>query len=253
MQNPVRRLSLRDGAFPVRPALGFGYGPAVVCSAGMLPRSRRRRLIPACTLAALLVGPLGPLARADGPPVPAPPARDLTAELRELGRRIDADWHLMGAVELGRGVRFNNPFRLATELGSGPESVSLIAPYADLGLAFSYGPPDSIQHGASVHLSVTMAGVTGVAVAPGYQLTYRGPRSFLAYGRIAPIVALAPDLDLGGEIAGGFGWFLTGHLAVAAELVFDTWLGAGTHHVAVATYPVLAGQLGLLVDYELLP
>jgi hypothetical protein len=181
------------------------------------------------------------------------PQRDLTADLRVLGHRIDADWHLMGGIEFGQGFRFNNPFRLATELGTGPESVSLIAPYADLGLAFSYGPPDGVQHGAAVHLSVSMSGVQGVAIAPGYQITYRGPRSFLVYGRLGPIVALAPGPDLGVEAAGGFGWFLTGHLAVAAELLADVWWGAGTQQVAIATYPVLAGQLGLLVDYELLP
>ena len=215
------------------------------------------RLLRAGILASLLVA-VPSSARAQAPalvsssPSP-PPARDLTADLRELGRRIDADWHFMGAIELGQGFRFNNPSRLATELGSGPESVSLIAPYADLGLSFSYGSPDGLQHGASVHVSASMTGVQGVAIAPGYQVTYRGPQSFLVYGRLGPIVALAPDATLGVEGAGGFGWFLTGHLAVAAEVVFDTWWGAGTYQVAVATYPVLTGQLGLLVDYELLP
>jgi hypothetical protein len=193
-----------------------------------------------------------------GPPPPAPapappPARDLTADLRTLVYPVDATWHLLGAIELGRGFRFNNPFRLATELGNGPESVSLIAPYADLGLAFSYGPPEGLQYGAALHTTVTMSGVFGASIAPAFQVTYRGPRPFLAYGRVGPALALAPDATLGAELAGGFGWFLTGHLAVASELVFDLWWGAGTNHVAVATYPVLSAQLGLLVDYELLP
>ncbi len=178
---------------------------------------------------------------------------DLTTELRALGRRIDASWHLMADLEFGGGFRFNNPFRLATELGSGPQSVSAIDPYGDLGLAFSYGPPDGLQHGGAVHLSFSMAGVPGAAIVPAYQATYRGPRPFLAYGRIGPAFAVSPDPTLGAEIAGGFAWFLTGHLAVAGELVFDVWWGSGTYHVAVATYPVLTGQLGLLVDYELLP
>ncbi len=221
----------------------------------MVSRSWRRRLIPACALATLLASRP---ALADEParpavsPAPASPS-DLAAELRDLGRRIDGDWHLLASLELGRGVRFNNPYRLATELGSDARSVSLIAPYGDLGLGFAYGPPDGLQHGASVHLSFSMAGVQGTALAVGYQAMYRGPRSFLAYGRLGPIASLSPDLDLGGEVGGGFGWFLTGHLAVATELIFDVWWGAGTHHVAVATYPVLAGQLGLLYDYELLP
>jgi hypothetical protein len=94
---------------------------------------------------------------------------------------------------------------------------------------------------------------SGAALVPAYQLSYHGPRPFLAYGRLGPAIAVAPDATLGGEIAAGFGWFLTGHLAIAGEIDFDAWWGAGTHHVAVATYPVLAGQLGLLVDYEILP
>jgi hypothetical protein len=216
------------------------------------------RTIAAWALPALLLSLPARAQDAPAPPVPAPappapPARDLTADLRTLVHQVDADWHLLGAIEFGRGFRFNNPYRLATELGNGPESVSLIAPYADLGLAFSYGPPDGLQYGAAVHTTVTMSGVFGAGIAPAFQVTYRGPRPFLAYGRVGPGFALSPDPTLGVEVAGGFGWFLTGHLAVASELVFDLWWGAGTNHVAVATYPLLSAQLGLLVDYEILP
>jgi hypothetical protein len=184
---------------------------------------------------------------------PAPPVTDLTAELRALGRQIEVDWRFFGSLEFGRGFRFNNPYRLATELGSSAQSASLIAPYGDLGLGFAVGPPDGFQHGASVHLAFAVQGVQQATVAACYQATYRGPQRFLAYGRLGPIVTTGPDFTLGGEVGAGFGWFLTGHLAVAGELVFDVFPGAGTYHVAVATYPILAGQLGVLVDYELLP
>jgi hypothetical protein len=218
-------------------------------------------LLPACALGALLAStparaaepapPAGDAASGPGPQAAVEP--DPAVELRALERSMDFAWRLLGSVEFGCGLRFNNPYRLATELGNGPESVSLIAPYADLGLAFSYGPPDGLQYGAAVHTTVTMSGVFGLGIAPAFQVTYRGPRPFLAYGRVGPGFALTPDPTLGVEVAGGFGWFLTGHLAVASELVFDLWWGAGTNHVAVATYPLLSAQLGLLVDYEILP
>jgi hypothetical protein len=57
---------------------------------------------------------------------------------------------------------------------------------------------------------------------------------------------------VGGEVAGGFAWFLTGKVAIAAEVVFDIYYGAGTYDVGIATYPILSGQLGLLIDHEFL-
>ena len=90
-------------------------------------------------------------------------------------------------------------------------------------------------------------------LTPTYLLAYRGPRAFLAYGRVGPSFILTPDPTVGGELAGGFAWFITGKIAIAGELVFDVYYGAGTYDVGVATYPILSGQLGLLVEHELLP
>ena len=253
----------------MRDARSFGNSRGVVCTAGMLLLASRRRLIPACALALLLgAAPAlaeepapAPVAMGEPPKPPAqpvtmedtpkPPAPDFVAELRRLGHPVDADFHLFTSLEFGRGLRFNNPYRLATELGSDARSLSLIAPYGDLGLGFAYGPPDGVQYGGAIHASIGMAGVLGFATTVCFQATYRGPRRFMAYGRLGPGIN-TPEVTLGGEVAGGFGWFLTGHVAVAGELVFDTWLGAGTRQVAVAVYPVLAAQLGLLVDYELM-
>ncbi len=33
----------------------------------------------------------------------------------------------------------------------------------------------------------------------------------------------------------------------------DLYYGAGTPTKGISTYPILSGQLGLLVDYEILP
>ena len=191
---------------------------------------------------------------ADLAPAPADdtPA-DFAAELRRLGRSIETEKRLLGSIELGRGFRFNNPYRLATELGSDARSVSLTAPYADLGLGIAFGPPDGLQHGGALHASFAMSGVSQAVLTPSYLVAYRGPRAFLGYGRLGPSIILTPNATVGGEVAGGFAWFLTGQLAIAGELVFDVYYGAGTQQVAIATYPIVSGQLGLLFDQELWP
>jgi hypothetical protein len=202
-------------------------------------------VIPACALAGSLVP-----ARAHAePPAEAPPAEKLAA----LAKRVDSEIRLFGSLEFGRGFRFNNPYRLSTQLGQTAQSVSLTAAYADLGLGLAFGAPDGLQHGAALHASFALQGVGQAVLTPTYLLAYRGPNPFLAYGRLGPSIVLAPDPTVGGELAAGFAWFLTGKIAIAGELVFDLYYGAGTYDVGVATYPILSGQLGLLVDHEFLP
>ncbi len=117
----------------------------------------------------------------------------------------------------------------------------------------TFGPPDGLQHGGAVHASIAMTGVPQAVITPTYLMAYRGPRAFLGYGRLGPSFVLTPDPTLGVEAAGGFAWFFTGKVAVAGEIVADVYYGAGTHDVAVATYPIVSAQLGLLFDQELLP
>jgi hypothetical protein len=201
-------------------------------------------------------------ARADDPPpvsvpVPARANGDAPAEsgptLRELSAPPSAYAHLVGTLELGKGVRFNNPYRLATQLGATAESASLTATYLDLGGAIAFGPPDGLEHGVALHLSFALAGVAQAVLTPTYFAAYRGPHRFLAYGRLGPSIVLTPDPTIGGELAAGFGWFFTARLAVAGELVGDVFYGAGTPTSGITTYPIFSGQLGLLVDYEILP
>lgn len=190
-------------------------------------------------------------ARADDPPAPPAPASGPT--LRELSAPSSPYAHLVGTLELGKGLRFNNPYRLATQLGATAESTSVTATYLDLGGAIAFGPPNGLEHGVALHLSFALAGVAQAVLTPTYFAAYRGPHRFLAYGRLGPSIVLTPDPTVGGELAAGFGWFFTARLAVAGELVGDVFYGAGTPTNGVTTYPIFAGQLGLLVDYEILP
>ena len=201
------------------------------------------------------------MSRADEPPSPAAAApaesaalpEERAPSLRELSGPPSRYAHLVGTLELGKGMRFNNPYRLGTQLGATAESVSLTSTYLDLGGAVAFGPPDGLQHGVALHLSFALAGVSQAVLTPTYIAAYRGPRRFLAYGRLGPSIVLTPDPTIGGELAAGFGWFFTSRLAVAGELVGDIFYGAGTPTKGISTYPILSAQLGLLVDYEILP
>jgi hypothetical protein len=200
--------------------------------------------------APVAVTPVTPATPASLPAATVAPA-DPDARWAVLSRPVDLGIRIVGSLEFGRGLRFNDPFRLATELGSSAQSVSLTATYADIALAVVVGPPDGLQHGAALHASFALSGVPQAVLTPTYMLAYRGAHPWLAYGRIGPSFVLTPDPTVGGEVAAGFAWFFTGRVAIAGELVFDVYYGAGTPDVAVATYPILSGQLGLLVDQEI--
>lgn len=152
----------------------------------------------------------------------------------------------------GDGLRFNNPFRLATPLGDDAESVSRTAPYVDIGIAATFGNPLGYQHGIALRTSVAVSGVGQVVMTPSY-LGYRRWRSLAAYGRIGIPVVLTPDITWGGELAAGGIWYFLGGIGVSAEVVGDLIYGAGTTDVKTASYPILSGQLGFVLDYEVLP
>src|SRR5580704_14970499 len=54
---------------------------------------------------------------------------------------------------VGDGLRFNNPYRLATVLGSQAQSLSRTAAYADFGLGVALGDPSFIAHGLALRFS----------------------------------------------------------------------------------------------------
>ncbi|HSO35571.1 MAG TPA: hypothetical protein VLT33_23745 [Labilithrix sp.] len=153
---------------------------------------------------------------------------------------------------VGDGLRFNNPYRLATPLGDDAESLSTTAPYVDIGIAFTLGHPLGIQHGAALRTSVAARGVGQVVMTPSY-LAWRRWRALAVYGRAGTPLVLTPDVTWGLEAGLGATYFFLGGIGVAAEVVGDVFYGAGTREKATTTYPVLSGQLGFVVAYEVLP
>src|SRR5271170_7157199 len=93
---------------------------------------------------------------------------------------------------VGDGLRFNNPYRLATVLGSQAQSLSRTAAYADLGGAVLIGDPEFLAHGLVLRASLALEGVSQAVLAPSYMVLRRfGP--WAAYGRAGVPIVLSPD------------------------------------------------------------
>ena len=156
------------------------------------------------------------------------------------------------SVFLGDGIRFNNPYRLATPLGSDAESVSRTAAYLDIGFTGLLGDPLGLQHGITLRTSIAVEGVRQQVLTPGYVL-WRRWRALAAYGRAGIPVVLAPQPTWGLEVAAGGALFVRGGIGLAGELVGGVIYGAGTRDKAVTTYPIVSAQLGLIFALEVLP
>lgn len=159
---------------------------------------------------------------------------------------------LFATALVGGGLRFNNPFRLATPLGSDAESVSRTASYVDLGVAATLGDPLGLQHGVTLRTSIALEGVGQVVMTPSY-LAYRRFGALAAWGRAGVPLVFSPDATWGLEAAAGGAWFVRGGIGLAGEVVGDVFYGAGTADAKVTTYPVLSAQLGVVIAYEVLP
>lgn len=220
----------------------------------------------ALVLAAALAAGAAPRVAAAAPPEASAGARGTTAappgevdearalrRLRALREEPGGTSHLLGSIGLGRGLRFNNPYRLATQLGDDAASASLTATYLDVGLAATHGPADGVQHGAALHLGGALHGVAQPFVTPTYLATWRADPRWLILGRAGPSFLLGPDPNVGGEIAAGAVLFGTAGLGVSAEALFDLFYGAATLDTTAALHPIVSLQLALVVDLEVLP
>ncbi len=153
---------------------------------------------------------------------------------------------------VGDGLRFNDPYRLATVLGPDAESVSRTAAYLDVGAQAMLGDPRKLLHGFALRVSFAMEGVPQAVLTPSYVLEKRFVH-LAVYGRAGTPIVLTPDVTWGLEGAVGGVWFVRAGLGLAAELVGDLFYGAGTREVSAAAYPVLGAQLGIVLAYEVLP
>jgi hypothetical protein len=162
-------------------------------------------------------------------------------------------WHTFGSLSFGDGIRFNNPYRLSTELGSSAESLSLTAGYFDIGIGAVRGALDGLAHGAVLHLSIAAQGIPQEVLSLSYiALDRLGSGRTMLYARAGVPLILQPDLSGGLEAAFGGAFMITSGIGVQGELIGDVYYGAATLDHSVSTIPVLSAQLGVFFDYEVL-
>ncbi len=159
-------------------------------------------------------------------------------------------WRLSAASGVGAGLRFQNPYRLSRVLGSDAASVSAIAPFADLTIAASYG--ETWRQGASLRWDAALSGVAQNVITPSYVFSRRWV-AFEAYARFGVPIVLDPDPNAGLELGVGGAWFPFAGIGVGGELIGSGYQGAASPGDRHPIYPVLAGQLGLVIEWERLP
>jgi hypothetical protein len=179
------------------------------------------------------------------PPLPQAPAR--------TPRASPGYEHWLGGVYLGRGLRFNNPYRLRRVLGDDAQSLSLGATYLDLHVGRTFSAPDSFEHGLALHFSIATDGIRQEVATPSYLLVKRLTPRVLSYARAGFPIVLEPDLSVGLEAGVGSAYFFSANLGLGAELDFSVFYGAATIEQAVTVIPVMSLALGVFFDWEHLP
>ncbi len=161
--------------------------------------------------------------------------------------------HWLGGLGVGRGLRFNNPYRLDTVLGEDAESLSLSATYLDLHLGRMFSDPDGFEHGVTLHLSIATDGIRQEVLTPSYLLLRRLSPRVLSYARLGVPIVLEPDASVGLEAGLAGVYFFTANLGIGAELDFSIFYGAATIEEAATMIPMTSLSLGVYFDWETLP
>lgn len=183
---------------------------------------------------------------------------DLTRDRRIIDgeqRRLDEGGygHAFVSSALGRGLRTNNPYRLEHVLGDSPKGWSVSALYFDLGAGYLLGDPNGLEHGPSANLSVALTGIRQEVLTPGYRALMRFDSRWSSSLRLGVPIVLEPDLGGGVELGLAGVFHVLGGVAAYSELVYSLFFGAATYEVDTTVIPIISLQLGLWVDYEVLP
>lgn len=181
----------------------------------------------------------------------APPA-DEGPEASETPLPPRTAFHLFGGLAVGKGIRFNDPYRLQTELGDSAESLSLTASYLDAYAAATLNTRGKVSQGIALHASFALDGVPQEVLTPSYVFFYRPVPRWGLVGRAGIPIVIEPDASAGFELSGGGIFYLTAALGITADLVGDLFFGAATPDTPRTTIPIASLQLGVVYDYEVL-
>ncbi len=200
--------------------------------------------------------PSGPLPesteRADGRDAGSESTRSRSREARPAPASGAAWAPASGRIDLalGRGLRFNNPYRLATPLGSSARSISATAPFVELGGgALWAGGLLGGRHGARAALTAAATGVSQLVATLGYWSQWSlTNRLWLDAHAGAPVV-ITPDTSVGVEAGVGLAGEIAASIGVSAAATAGLYFGAATPERAVSTIPVLSLQFAVFYRF----
>ena len=178
--------------------------------------------------------------------------RSARAELASSAGQEPAPLSGLLSLALGRGLRFNNPYRLETPLGDSAESVSLAATYLDIGGALLFGERD-FRHGATLGGDVALQGIGQFVLTPSYLAQFGLTETLAVSGRVGVPIVVAPDTTLGLEAAVGSSVAFAYGLGAQLELVGSVYFGAATDETSITTIPMLSLQVGVFFEHGVLP
>lgn len=158
----------------------------------------------------------------------------------------------LASLAIGRGLRFNNPYRLETPLGDTAESVSLAATYLDLGLAVLFGERD-FRHGVLLGGGVALQGIGQFVLTPSYLAHLALADTLDLRGRVGVPIVVAPDTSLGLEAGLGSSLALAYGVGALVELVGSVFFGAATDQTSITTIPMLSLQIGVFFEHQVSP
>jgi hypothetical protein len=161
-------------------------------------------------------------------------------------------WSGLGSLSLGRGLRFNNPYRLETPLGDTAESLSLAATYLELGLALLIGERD-FRHGPLLGGGVALQGIGQFVLTPSYLAEFGLTDMLELRGRLGVPIVVAPDTTLGLEAGFGSSLALAYGVGALVELVGSVFFGAATDQTSITTIPMLSLQVGVFFEHQVSP
>jgi hypothetical protein len=218
--------------------------------------ARAERVLIGCL--AFLSSLVPSVARADGEdpftePAPAEPRVSWPPAPARTPRAAPGYAHWLGGLYVGRGLRFNNPYRLRTVLGDDAESLSLGATFLTLHLGRTFSAPDTFEHGISGQLSIATDGIRQEVLTPAYLLVKRFNQRVIGYGRAGFPIVLEPDASVGLEAGLGSAYFFTANLGLGAQLDMSLFYGAATIEEGLTLIPVLSLSIGVFFDWEHLP
>jgi hypothetical protein len=183
-------------------------------------------------------------------------AGEPTGEARSIARAqpegAATPIHGLLSLSVGRGLRFNNPYRLEQPLGETAESVSLAATYLDMSAGLSFGRGE-FRHGVLLAGSVALQGIGQFVLTPSYLAQLGINDSLGVRGRAGIPIVVAPDTTAGLEVAVGASWLMAYGLGALVELVGDVFFGAATDETSITTIPMLSLQIGVFFDHQVSP